>query len=348
MIRTDEDTASSSTDDPNANGAGVPGYRESGTPCTVVGPLALNHIQEEIATLIEHYGETLDSANKSQLVDIIGGVRGPYGDGSDGSATISIATSLTRDTYYQDLTINSGIELNAAGCRIFVRGTLTLNASSVIKNDGDAASGPTAGAGATSQSIGDGATGGQGGESASEAGANGGNIGSAGMGASGGNGGLGSGGGAGGSGGTVTAPVNVAPRDVTSAIQCAAMDWQASGGGVVAFRGGAGGAGGGASSGGSDGGGGGGGGGVLMVAACIISTPTSGTAPEIRANGGQGGNGAGGAGGGGGGGGGGCAIVVRRVVLGSGFTHEASGGGGGTGNIAGGAGGTGTTIELIA
>lgn len=52
-----------------------------------------------------------------------------FGDGSDGDVVISGNTTLTRDMFYDDLTVNVGIILNPAGYRIFVKGTLTNNGS---------------------------------------------------------------------------------------------------------------------------------------------------------------------------------------------------------------------------
>jgi hypothetical protein len=50
-----------------------------------------------------------------------------YGNGSDGTVTIATNTTLTRDMYYLNLTINSGVMLNTAGFKVFVKNTLTLN-----------------------------------------------------------------------------------------------------------------------------------------------------------------------------------------------------------------------------
>jgi len=50
-----------------------------------------------------------------------------YGTGSDGTVVIASNTSLTRDMYYDNLTVNSGATLNPNGYRIFVKNTLTLN-----------------------------------------------------------------------------------------------------------------------------------------------------------------------------------------------------------------------------
>lgn len=63
----------------------------------------------------------------------------------DGSALISSNLSLTRNMYYTDLTINSGVTLNTNGWRIVITGTLTLNGT--IANDGSDASGIIAGVG---------------------------------------------------------------------------------------------------------------------------------------------------------------------------------------------------------
>jgi hypothetical protein len=49
-----------------------------------------------------------------------------YGDGSDGNVTLTVNTTLTRDMYYNNLTINSGVNLDPSGYRIFVQNTLTF------------------------------------------------------------------------------------------------------------------------------------------------------------------------------------------------------------------------------
>ena len=49
-----------------------------------------------------------------------------YGDGSDGNVTLTTNTTLTRDMYYNNLTINSGVNLDPAGYRVFVKDTLTF------------------------------------------------------------------------------------------------------------------------------------------------------------------------------------------------------------------------------
>lgn len=52
-----------------------------------------------------------------------------YGSGQDGSVIISVNTTLTRDMYYNYLTINDGIHLNTAGYRVFVRNTLSFSSN---------------------------------------------------------------------------------------------------------------------------------------------------------------------------------------------------------------------------
>lgn len=50
-----------------------------------------------------------------------------FGSGQDGDVVLSASTTLTRDMYYDDLTINESVVLTAGGYRIFVKGTLTNN-----------------------------------------------------------------------------------------------------------------------------------------------------------------------------------------------------------------------------
>lgn len=73
-----------------------------------------------------------------------------YGQGTDGDATIAANTTLSRDWYYNNLTINNGVTLTTSGYRIFVKGTLTLNGTISV-------SGTTTGtihAGTTSANVG--------------------------------------------------------------------------------------------------------------------------------------------------------------------------------------------------
>lgn len=66
-----------------------------------------------------------------------------FGDGSDGDVTISSDTTLTRDMFYNNLTINSGVKLTTNGFRLFIKGTLTNNGiiSAVGNNGGNGTNG---------------------------------------------------------------------------------------------------------------------------------------------------------------------------------------------------------------
>lgn len=59
----------------------------------------------------------------------------PFGNGSDWDVTISVNTTLVRDMYYRNLTINSTIALNPNGYRIYVADTLTNNG--IIRRNGN-------------------------------------------------------------------------------------------------------------------------------------------------------------------------------------------------------------------
>ena len=82
------------------------------------------------------------------------GIDSLFGDGSDGNVTISSPTTLTRDMYYNNLTIDPGVTLNPGGYRIFVAGTLTLNSASVIAANGAPGSGSAGGAALPSGTLG--------------------------------------------------------------------------------------------------------------------------------------------------------------------------------------------------
>lgn len=253
--------------------------------------------------------------------------RDQFGDGSDGTVTIPAGTTtLTRDMYYDNLTILAGRFLRTAGYRVFVRNTLTIAATGGIHNDGTAGpdgdgTGNPGGAGAPDGSLIGGQQGGT--SQVFNDGGAGGDVTSMSLGGDGGDGGDGSDGQNGGAGGVVTPPDAQAGgwRHLD-----AALGYLTSAAGVQAITGGAGGgAGGGGDSG--DGGSGGGGAGVLVVWARIIAN-----AGFIRSHGGDGGDaytGPDAAGnGGGGGGGGGPVFLVCRQYSGAGTVTSAGGGGG--------------------
>lgn len=278
-----------------------------------------------------------------------------FGDGSDGDVTVSGAVSLTRDMYYNNLTISAGAAMDTNGYRVFVRGTLDLSAAptAAITNKGGNgnAGGATGTAGTGGALPGAGSTaatstnnpGGAGGTAAGTAGPNGGgSTGSIGGGsAAGGAGGSGASG-AGGAGGASASPATV----LTQGIRRYMVEWVRSTGGAsnapsfyLLCKTSGGGGGGGDGTAGGGGGGSGGQGGVVAIYAYIIARGTNTTTSIIKANGGTGGNGgtpaAGNRGGGGGGAGGpgGCVYICYGSITGSTITNaiEVSGGAGGDG-----------------
>jgi hypothetical protein len=270
------------------------------------------------------------------------GVSDPaFGGGNDGDVVIaSGTTTLTRDMYYDDLTIEAGATLVTAGYIVKVKGTLTIAATGIISADG------TAG---TAGGVGTGA-GGAGGTGVYTTGTS-----------------LPSGGsGADGQGTTAVGTANGATRTAVASvfIQAYANILMRAGGGgsggsghgtLVAYVpatapncgpiGGDGGAGTGAGNTTRRGGGGGGGGGVILVYAFVINN--GGT---ISATGGVGGDGvtSSDASGNGGGGGGGTIVIFYRTTTGSGLgTQTVTGGAAGTGGNGGSAGTAGTSVAYV-
>lgn len=74
-----------------------------------------------------------------------------FGDGSDGNVTISSNTTLSREMFYENLTINSGINLSTNSFRICVRGK--LNNFGTIRNNGSDGSGTSGGTDTTNPST---------------------------------------------------------------------------------------------------------------------------------------------------------------------------------------------------
>lgn len=79
-----------------------------------------------------------------------------YGTGFDGTVTIASNTSLSRDMYYMNLTVNNGVHLNTNGFRVFVKNTLTLNGTIGVTASTTVSDGTVKGTtpAATSQSAG--------------------------------------------------------------------------------------------------------------------------------------------------------------------------------------------------
>ena len=264
-----------------------------------------------------------------------------YGDGSDGTVTISVDTTLTRIHYFENLTVLPGVRLRTM-YPIHVRGVLNLGGT--IHNDGATASNPTFVVNQTYQTGGDpgnGATG-NGGY------ANGGYTptGPGGAGGTGGNSGTGNVGRAApiSTQGMVTAQGRIPLAWALGAVPNGSINRAPQEGGPVALRiGGGAGGGGGAGDGVNAGGHGGSGGGLCVVIARTITGSGS-----VTANGGNGSNGTGGNSGGGGGGGGGIVCIITDDATIS-ITSSAVGGTGGlkTGSGTNGTNGTNGGVMLL-
>ena len=59
-----------------------------------------------------------------------------YGDGSDGAVSLTANSKLTRDMYYDNLTVSNNAILNSSGYKIFVRRNLTIASGSSIAATG--------------------------------------------------------------------------------------------------------------------------------------------------------------------------------------------------------------------
>ncbi len=299
-------------------------------------------------------GTTL-SLNGSQILN-----NDIYGNGEDGDVTISSNTSLSKDMFYNNLTVNSGFRLTTNGYRVFVKNTLVIQGSAFLSWNGVDG---TAGTNASTNSAVGGGSGGAAlssgslyGSGAGKAGGASGAGGTAGGGGSNGSNGTagdaitnsfassfsstsgagGAGGGTsgatGGSAGTTgtisastTRPFNsifaVRMFDDVAGSSPALLKYNSNVGGAGGGGGGRASAGSGVAGAGGGGGGSGSGGGVMVVCARIISNSGS-----IESKGGNGGNGGNGANGG----------------STSGGVNNAGGGGGG-----GGTGGPGGVLVLI-
>ena len=294
---------------------------------------------------------------------------GFFGDGSDGDATISIDTTLTRDMFYDNLTINAGVTLWTGNYRLFVRGVLTNNGTidnSAILNVATPAgyfplfgSGTAGGAGGICQ-VPSPTPGGPGLDASAQLNSAF-NV-SSGTGGTGGGGGAGSGGSgydptAGGNGGVAASSTKISGESFIKRFDFVVgsfMKVDASFSRIYGHASSTGGGGGGAGgdifalnyggTGGAGGAGGGNGGYLFVAAGLIIGSGT------IQSNGGNGGTGSNGSGGthvsgpvytgGGGGGGGGAAgnggvVVAMHRYISSTITLQANAGSPGAGGVGG-------------
>lgn len=288
-----------------------------------------------------------------------------FGDGSDGSLVFdgtsvvagltpsSSVYTMTRDIFATTMSIAAGVTVKAVGFRVFAQTSLTIVATGVLHNNGNAAAAGVAGAVTNAAgSLGVGTAGGAGG-----AGNNAGAAGTAN--ASGFPGGTGVGG-VGGGDGTHTAAAAGAFTALAAAKGGARNLFALQAGMIFGTQtnstaslvslisGGTGGGGGGGDNADATGGGGGGGGGVLVVSAKTVAN-----AGKISCDGGAGAAGTSAANnaGGGGGGGGGVAIVIARSYSGAGALTCAGGASGakaGASGVAGTAGVAGVVVQVAA
>jgi hypothetical protein len=274
------------------------------------------------------------------------GYEGVFGDGSDlsaalnGSSTYGWCTlvgstyTMNRDVFLTSLQISSGVTLKPNGWRIFCQGTVT-NAGT-ISNNGNNASGSTAGAGTGGGSMAAGRAGGNGGTAA---GTNANGLTGFGTAGAGGAGASGAGGNAGSTASNMSSACNSLLKTPSPALNCIFSIFSTTA--YLAIPGGGGGGGDSTNS----GGGGGSGGGIVTILAAAVANSGSITC--------TGGNGAsattGNCGGGGGGSGGAILIYSLSAWLNTGTTAVTAGTAGsgiGTG-VAGTAGSAGQVLNVI-
>src|SRR5918912_1656617 len=70
----------------------------------------------------KHTGTDSPRISANDIEDLL--IQPIFGDGSDGSVVVTVNTTLTRDMYYQNLTVGSGVVISPAGFRIFVKDKL--------------------------------------------------------------------------------------------------------------------------------------------------------------------------------------------------------------------------------
>lgn len=241
---------------------------------------------------------------------------GFYPKALDGDVVIAADTTMTRDMYYNNLTVNNGATLFTGGFRIFAQ---SIVVNGVIDRSGPDASGTGATSGLAAGTTSAGSAGGAGGTLAGSAGG----ASATALGGSAGAGGLGSSG-AGGAAGTLT--LNTLANGGIENFWISDRAREARNIAGTQITGGAGAGGGGGD--GTAGGAGGAGGGVLVL--CARSITGTGT---LRARGGNGFQPVAGNRGGGGGGGGGVILTVsENDVTATSLVQNVSGGVGASGS----------------
>jgi len=288
-----------------------------GAAATVVANSAV--LAKVLTGLVQGTGTILDTDTILQAFGklMTKGNAGFFPAATDGNAVIASDTTLLRDMYYDNLTINAGATLYPNGFRIFARTSVVNNG--IIDRSGLNASGTSATTALAAGTLAAGAAGGAGGTAAGSAGG----ASATSLGGAGGAGGLGSGG-AGGLGGTNT--LNTAAAGGVETFQNVDRSREGKNIAGTSITGGSGG--GGAGGDGVAGGAGGGGGGLI-----VIMTPLLTGTGQIKAVGGAGftpitgGN----KGGGGGGGGGIINLISENNVAATSLVMNVSGGAGASG-----------------
>lgn len=291
---------------------------------TTSGPTTLDITTIADGQYLKRSGTNVIGASTSTPAGFMSAI---YGPGSMGDLVVPNATpiSLTKDSYYQNVTIQGTGSLRTAGWKLHVAGTLTISSAGSVHDDGNAASGSTAGGALTGGSSCRGLTGaggngvintvggGAAGSTSTASALNNSNASPA-----------------GGAGGTSGAQAGGAAGTATASNQGPWGNWLTGrGASATAWTGGAGGGSGGCSTATTtSSGGGGSGGGVCWVAAKSIAN-----SGRISCNGGTGGNATTSSGGnasGGGGGGGGIVFLITDTATSAVGTVTASGGLGGS------------------
>lgn len=315
---------------------------------TAYTPLAALQLDDWLP-IVDIHDTTMASSGTTKKIAASTLLRGQnygnvFGDASDGAVTFDGSTTvlgivpagnvyvMTRDIFCTNITINNGVTVKPASCRMFFQGTLTNNG--IIEGSGNNASSATGAGGGNNGSIRTGQPGGTGTTTIGNAGSSAntaygtGNAGAGGTGAS----------GAGGAAGTTNAQSSktwVLRSNIGNPIQTNTN------GGNTPLSGASGGGGGGGDTTNAGGGGGAGGQVIMLLGFALVNNG------QINSHGGNGFTPTTGNCGGGGAGGGGVIITYTlTAVTGSGSTNVAAGtpgNGVGTGT----AGGTATAGSVL-
>ena len=114
----------------------VIGFDGAGKPIAVAPSVDINGQTLKATPIGADEALIADSASSFAVKRItLNSFLSPFWDGSDGDVTISTNTTLVRDMYYRNLTINSTIVLDPNGYKIFVSETFTNNG--IVRRNGN-------------------------------------------------------------------------------------------------------------------------------------------------------------------------------------------------------------------